>query len=163
LRSFGSLKALVRVLLCVDDWTINVLNLYPGGLSLSNMFERIGRFWTALIASLLGIALSAVPDVINYFKYITVFGNVFARVAGVLVFDYLFIRRLQIDVAAGPYRYYFGFNVIAVGWTGIGIVLCSSVIPSWVPALMTSLVVGVGYTLTALLLPGATIAVWHKL
>ena len=159
----------VIVFLCVDDWTINVLNLYSGGLSLSNMFERIGRFWTALTVSVLGIALSAVPDVMNYFTYISVFGNVFAPVAGVLVFDYLFVRRLQIDVAAlydpkGPYRYYFGFNLIAVGWTGIGVVLCSSVIPApWIPALLTSLVVGVGYTLTALLLPGATIAVRHKL
>src|SRR5207237_10299816 len=31
---------LVLVFLCVDDWTINVLNLYSGGLSLSNLFER---------------------------------------------------------------------------------------------------------------------------
>jgi len=158
----------VIVFLCVDDWTINVLNLYSGGLSLSNMFERIGRFWTALIASALGIALSAVPDVMNFFTYISLFGNVFAPVAGVLVFDYLFVRRMRIDVAAlydpkGPYRYYSGFNLIAVGWTAIGIVLCSAVIPAaWIPALVTSLIVGAGYTLTALILPGAAVAAWHK-
>src|SRR5262249_15276954 len=51
---------LVLVFLCVDDWTINVLNLYSGGLSLSNMFERLGRFWTTLIASVFGVALCGV-------------------------------------------------------------------------------------------------------
>jgi len=102
---------LVLVFLCVDDWTINVLNLYSGGLSLSNMFERLGRFWTTLIASVFGVALCGVPDVLNFFRYVTLFGNVFSPVAGVLVFDYLFVRRMQIDVAAlydqkGRYRYW---------------------------------------------------------
>ena len=155
----------VIVFLCVDDWTINVLNLYSGGLSLSNMFERIGRFWTALIASVLGIALSAVPDVINYFKYISWFGNIFAPVAGVLVFDYLFVRRMRIDVAAlydpkGRYRYWFGFNLVAVGWTGIGFLSSAYAIPvTWVPALLTSLIAGAGYTLTVLLQPSIVSAV----
>jgi nucleobase:cation symporter-1, NCS1 family len=158
----------VIVFLCVDDWTINVLNLYSGGLSLSNMFERIGRFWTALIASVLGIALSAVPDVINYFKYISWFGNIFAPVAGVLVFDYLFVRRMRIDVAAlydpkGRYRYWFGFNLIAVGWTGIGFLISAYMIPvTWVPALLTSFIAGAGYTLTVLLQPSTASVVRHK-
>src|SRR5262249_45138335 len=66
---------LVLVFLCVDDWTINVLNLYSGGLSLSNMFERLGRFWTTLIASVFGVALCGVPDVLNFFRYVTLFGE----------------------------------------------------------------------------------------
>jgi len=61
-----------------------VLNLYSGGLSLSNMFERLGRFWTTLIASVFGVALCGVPDVLNFFRYVTLFGNVFSPVAGVL-------------------------------------------------------------------------------
>src|SRR5262249_29376779 len=91
---------LVLLFLCVDDWTINLLDLFSGGLSLSNMFERIGRFWTTLIASVFGVALCGVPDVLNFFRYVSLFGNVFSPVAGVLVFDYLFVRRMQIDVAA---------------------------------------------------------------
>ena len=54
---------LFLVVIALDNWTINVLNLYTGGLSLSNMFERLGRFWTTLIISVLGIVLSAIPDV----------------------------------------------------------------------------------------------------
>src|SRR6202008_3355379 len=75
---------LVLGFLCVDDWTINVLNLYSAGLSLSNMFERLGRFWTTLIAAVLGVALCGVPGVLDFFHYITLFGNVFSPVAGVL-------------------------------------------------------------------------------
>jgi nucleobase:cation symporter-1, NCS1 family len=144
----------VLVFLCVDAWTINVLNLYSAGLSLSNMFERIGRFWTTLMASLLGVALSADPDVLNYFRYVNLLGNIFAPVAGVLVFDYLFVSRMRIDVAAlydpkGRYRYASGFNLIAVGWTLLGVPICSYVIPAaFVPALMTSLIVGLGYAVT---------------
>jgi nucleobase:cation symporter-1, NCS1 family len=145
---------LVLVFLCVDDWTINVLNLYSAGLSLSNMFERLGRFWTTLIAAVLGVALCGVPGVLDFFHYITLFGNVFSPVAGVLVADYLFVRRMQIDVAAlydpkGRYRYRAGFNPIAVAWTAIGFLICTYVIPTaWIPALLTLLITGVGYLLT---------------
>jgi NCS1 family nucleobase:cation symporter-1 len=153
----------VLVFLCVDDWTINVLNLYSGGLSLSNMFERLGRFWTTLIASVFGVALSGVPDVLNFFEYVTWFGNVFSPVAGVLVFDYLFVRRMQIDVVAlydpkGRYRYWAGFNPIAVAWTAVGFLICTYVIPTaWIPALLTLLITGVGYLLTVWILQRAKV------
>jgi NCS1 family nucleobase:cation symporter-1 len=144
----------ILVFLCVDDWTINVLNLYSGGLSISNMFERLGRFWTTLIASVLGIALSAVPDVLNFYRYAGLLGNVFAPVTGVLVFDYLFVRRMQIDVPAlydpkGPYRYWSGFNLTAVAWTAIGFVIYTyAAPPAWIPALLTAFITGAGYMLT---------------
>jgi nucleobase:cation symporter-1, NCS1 family len=144
----------VLVFICVDDWTINVLNLYSGGLSLSNMFERVGRFWTTLIASMFGVALCGVPDVLNFFRDVSLFGNVFSPVAGVLMFDYLFVRRMQIDVAAlydpkGRYRYWMGFNPIAVAWTAIGFLICTYVIPTArIPVLVTLLITGTGYLLT---------------
>src|SRR6516225_4680930 len=159
---------LVLVFLCVDDWTINVLNLYSGGLSLSNMFERLGRFWTTLIASVFGVALCGVPDVLNFFRYVTLFGNVFSPVAGVLVFDYLFVRRMRIDVTAlydpkGRYHYWVGFNPIAVAWTAIGFLICTYVIPTaWIPALLTLLITGVGYLLTVWIMPRAKVATWLR-
>jgi nucleobase:cation symporter-1, NCS1 family len=104
----------------------------------------------------------------NYFRYVSLFGNVFAPVAGVLVFDYLFVRRMRIDVAAlydakGPYRYWEGFNLTAIAWTGIGFLICTFVIPAaWIPALLTSLVTGAGYALTVWLLPNAASVVPRK-
>ena len=85
---------LFLVVIALDNWTINVLNLYTGGLSLSNMFERLGRFWTTLIISALGIVLSAIPDVASgYTTYVGILGNVFSPIAGVLIADYLLVKR----------------------------------------------------------------------
>jgi len=92
---------LFLVVIALDNWTINVLNLYTGGLSLSNMFERLGRFWTTLIISLLGIVLSAIPDVASGFTtYVGILGNVFSPIAGVLIADYLLVKRGRIDLVA---------------------------------------------------------------
>jgi NCS1 nucleoside transporter family len=152
---------LILVFIALDNWTINVLNLYTGGLSISNMFERLGRFWTTLIASVFGIALSAVPDVLNsYLSYATLLGNVFSPIAGVLVFDYLILKRTQLDVPAlftmhGRYRYWGGFNLIAVAWTALGFLFYMFVVPTtWIPTLCTIAFTGIGYTLTAMVVSG---------
>jgi len=147
---------LLLVFVAIDNWTINVLNLYTGGLSISNMFERIGRFWTTLIASVAGVALSAVPDVLNsYLSYVSMLGNFFSPIAGVLVFDYLLLKRTRLDVPAlfrldGRYRYWGGFNLVAVAWTALGFLFYMFVVPmSCLPAFATLLFTGIGYTVTA--------------
>ncbi|HVC53217.1 MAG TPA: cytosine permease [Stellaceae bacterium] len=153
----------ILVFIGLDNWTINVLNLYTGGLSISNIFERLGRFWTTLIASLIGIALSAVPDVLNsYLTYATLLGNFFSPIAGVLVFDYLVLKRTRLDTAAlfnldGRYRYWGGFNLVAVAWTVLGFLFYMFVVPAtWIPTLCTIAFSGVGYTLTALAFSGSS-------
>lgn len=145
------LLALV-VVIVLDNWTINVLNLYTGGLSLANIFERLGRFWTTLIISVLGIGLSAVPDVVHgYTGYVGLLGNVFSPIAGVLVADYLFVKRMRIDMVGlferdGPYWYWRGWNPVAVVWTVLGFLLYMFVIPQpWVQTLCTLIVTAAGY------------------
>ena len=153
--------ALILVFIALDNWTINVLNLYTGGLSISNIFDKLGRFWTTLIASLFGIALSAIPDVLNsYLSYATLLGNFFSPIAGVLVFDYLILKRTRLDVPAlftmdGRYRYWGGFNLVAVGWTVLGFLFYMFCVPAtWIPSLCTIVFTGVGYTLTAMAIMG---------
>ncbi|HTZ36573.1 MAG TPA: cytosine permease [Stellaceae bacterium] len=152
---------LILVFIALDNWTINVLNLYTGGLSISNMFEKLGRFWTTLIASLFGIALSAIPDVLNsYLSYATLLGNFFSPIAGILVFDYLILKRTRLDVPAlftleGRYRYWGGFNLVAVAWTVLGFLFYMfAVPPTWIPTVCTIVFTGVGYTLTAMAISG---------
>src|SRR5215469_12755842 len=152
---------LILVFIALDNWTINVLNLYTGGLSISNIFEKLGRFWTTLIASMFGIGLSAIPDVLNsYLSYATLLGNFFSPIAGVLVFDYLFLKRTRLDVPAlfsieGRYRYWGGFNLVAVAWTGLGFLFYMFCVPAtWIPSLCTIVFSGVGYTLTAMAISG---------
>src|SRR5579871_1920550 len=150
---------LFLIVIALDNWTINVLNLYTGGLSLSNMFERLGRFWTTAIISLLGILLSATPSVVTgYTTYVGMLGNVFAPIAGVLIADYLFVKKLKIDLVAlfepnGPYWYWNGVNPIAVAWTVLGFLAYMFVIPAeWIKALTTVIATGAGYWATTQLL-----------
>ncbi len=148
------LLALV-VVIALDNWTINVLNLYTGGLSLSNIFEKLGRFWTTLIISVLGVALSVVPDVVNgYTSYVSMLGNLFSPIAGVLMADYLLVKRMRIDVVAlfergGPYWYWRGLNLVAALWTVIGFLIYMFVIPqAWIQTPCTLLLTGAGYWAT---------------
>jgi NCS1 family nucleobase:cation symporter-1 len=152
---------LILVFIALDNWTINVLNLYTGGLSIANIFERLGRFWTTLIASVVGIALSAIPDVLNsYLTYATLLGNFFSPIAGVLVFDYLILKRTRLDVPAlftlhGRYRYWGGFNLVAVVWTVLGFLFYMFAVPAtWIPTVVTIAFTGIGYTLTAMAVAG---------
>ena len=152
---------LILIFIALDNWTINVLNLYTGGLSISNIFERLGRFWTTLIASVVGIALSAIPDVLNsYLTYATLLGNFFSPIAGVLVFDYLILKRTRLDVPAlftldGRYRYWGGFNLVAVVWTVLGFLFYMFAVPAtWIPTVVTIAFTGIGYTLTAMAVVG---------
>jgi nucleobase:cation symporter-1, NCS1 family len=150
---------LFLIVIALDNWTINVLNLYTGGLSLSNIFERLGRFWTTLIISALGIALSAIPDVATgYTTYVGILGNVFSPIAGVLIADYLLVKRMRIDLVAlfetkGRYWYWHGINPVAVIWTALGFLAYMFVIPAeWIRVLVTLLATGAGYWATMQLL-----------
>jgi purine-cytosine permease-like protein len=143
------------VVIALDNWTINVLNLYTGGLSLLNIFEGLGRFWATLIISVLGIALSVVPDVVSgYTSYVGMLGNFFSPIAGILVADYVLVKRMQIDVVAlferdGPYWYWRGFNLVAVVWTIAGFLIYMFAIPpSYLPTVCTILITGAGYWAT---------------
>ena len=145
---------LVLVVVLLDNWTINVLNLYTGGLSMSNIFTRLGRFWTTLIVSVGGVALSLFPQMIDYFAQIgSGLGAFFAPIAGVLVADYLFVKRTRIDVLAlfdrnGPYWYTGGFNPVAVAWTVAGIVIYFFVPVTLLQSALVVVLTGVGYYVT---------------
>jgi nucleobase:cation symporter-1, NCS1 family len=150
--------ALLAFLIVVglDNWTINVLNLYTGGLSLSNCIERLGRFWATLVISVLGVALSSVPDVVTgYTTYAGLLGNVFSPITGVLLADYVFLKRMKIDLPAlfqrgGIYWYWRGFNPVAILWTALGFPIYMFVIPTaMIKTLCTVAVCGFGYTVTA--------------
>ena len=158
LSTSGLTLLLVFVVIAFDNWTINVLNLYTGGLSLSNIAEHLGRFWTTLAVSVLGVALSAVPDVVNgYTGYMNVLGNIFAPMAGVLIADYVFLKRTRVDVVAlfepgGPYWYWHGFGVAAIAWTVLGFAIYMAVPTAWLPTAVTPILTGVGYYATVRLL-----------
>ena len=112
----GFWMALAIILLIVlDNWTINVINLYSGGLSLCHTLEKSGRFRCTLLVSVPSILLSCFPQVVErYVDVAETAGMLFSAIAGILLVDYL-SRRWLLDVPslylkAGPYWYQHGFK-----------------------------------------------------
>ncbi|MDP9394317.1 MAG: cytosine permease, partial [Actinomycetota bacterium] len=145
---------LILVVIVLDNWTINVLNLYTGGMSLVNIFTRLGRFWATLAVSVLGVVLSIFPEITNqYVGFMTTMGNFFAPIAGILIADYVILKRTRLDVPAlfdrtKAYWYWRGFNWVAVAWTVLGFGVYLLVPQEWIKVLVTTLIVMAGYTLT---------------
>jgi nucleobase:cation symporter-1, NCS1 family len=149
---------ILLIVIALDETTINVMNLYTGGLSLSNMFEGPGRFWNTLIVGVAATALSALPMLLDRLVPLTTaLGNLFAPLAGVLLFHYVFVEGMRIDVAAlydpkGRYHYWHGVNVTGIAWCflGGGVYYLLPVVV--LPAVITPLITGIGYLLTVKLL-----------
>jgi nucleobase:cation symporter-1, NCS1 family len=145
---------ILLIVIALDESTINVMNLYTGGLSLSNLFEGPGRFWNTLFVGVVSIGLSALPVLLDrLIPLTTALGNLFAPLAGVLLFHYLFVEHMRIDVAAlfdpkGIYHYWHGVNVTAVVWCLLGGGVYYLLPTAALPAVIVPLITGGGYLLT---------------
>lgn len=141
----------VLIVIVLDNWCINVMNVYSGGLSFSNIVTKLGRFWSTILIAVCGVLLSAVPSVVNQFNdYMNVLGFLFAPMAGILLTDYLFIKKTYIDVVAlfkpdGAYRYTNGFNMVAVVLTILGFFFYLVVPEALIKNIATLIVVGIVY------------------
>jgi NCS1 family nucleobase:cation symporter-1 len=149
----GGVPALLLLLVIIfDNWTINGLNLYTGGLSVANILDKLGRFRSTLLVSSLGLALSVRPDLVTgYTGFVDSLGSVFAPIAGVLMADYLLVHKTRIDVPSlfrrdGPYWFNKGFHIPALLWTAIGSVAGFFLLPeTWPVPIITLLLSGLGY------------------
>ena len=75
--NFLVLVAVIFVII-LDNWTINVLNIYTGGLSINNITTKMTRFQSTLLASFCGVLLSSFPNFLNrYLGDINIIGSVF--------------------------------------------------------------------------------------
>lgn len=152
--SATTLTLILVLVVVLDNWTINVLNLYTAGLSVSNIFTSLGRFWATLIVSVLGVGLSMFTQLADSFAALgSALGAVFAPIAGILIVDYLLVKRSRIDILSlfspnGSYWYTRGFNLVAVAWTviGVGIYMVAPVVA--LQSVVTVLIVGAGYYAT---------------
>lgn len=146
---------IILIVLILENWTINVLNLYTGGLALNNLIPQMGRLTSTLAVGLAGITLSCLPDLANRFTdVVSASGLVFAPLAGVLIADYLVIKRGFIDVSQlfepnGSYRYFHGVNIHAVCWTAIGAIAYIAIPDHFIPALATMIISITGYAISA--------------
>ncbi|MCS0789869.1 cytosine permease [Cytobacillus firmus] len=149
---------LISVYIILDNWTINVQNLYTGGLSLTNIFNRIGRFWGTIIVSVIGVMFSMVPQLVNgYIGYMSILGDIFAPMGGVFVAHYILLNKARLDVPAlfikgNRYWYWSGVNWIAVFWTAVGFFINRSIPVGWVNILWTAVIVALLYWATVVIM-----------
>ena len=158
ISSSGWMLLAIVILIILENWTINVLNLYTGGLSLANMFEGVGRFWTTLAIGVAGVLLSTRPAVVQgYTQYTTDLGNLFAPIAGVLLADYILIKRGRLDVSAlyskhGPYWYWHGINPVGLLWVVLGMMVYLWTPMIYIQSLVTVVATATGYFVSMRLL-----------
>ena len=145
---------ILLVVIALDETTINVMNLYTGGLSLTNIVEKAGRFWNTLFVGIISIILTAYPVILTHLVPLTTaLGNLFAPLAGVLIFHYLFVQHMRVEVPAlfdpqGIYHYWHGVNALAVSWCFLGMLIYYKLPIGALPAVLTPLLTGCGYLLS---------------
>jgi NCS1 family nucleobase:cation symporter-1 len=137
LTTFDPLLVLLLAAIVVQGIAANITNVYTAGLSLVNAVPPLGRLGATLVAAAAAIGLSAFPDVIEEAeRWVAHLGNVAAPLTGVVLADYLLVKRGRIDVAAlfdpaGRYRYVAGVNAAALLAVATGVAVYSAVPHAW--------------------------------
>ncbi len=138
LTSSDAVLVALLVAIVVQGLAANVTNVYTAGLSLVNSVPRLGRVWATVAAAMAAVTLSAFPDFVNHAqRWVTHLGNLAAPLTGVILADYLFVKRQRIDVEGlfdpqGPYRYLNGINVSALPAIAAGAGVYYAVPSSWI-------------------------------
>lgn len=142
---------IVLVAIVVQTLAANVMNVYTAGLSLVNAVPRLGRFRSSLLVAAAAVALSAFPSFVDHAqKWIVHLGNIAAPLTGVILADYLVVKRTRVDVADlyephGRYRYLNGVNVAALVAVAAAVAVYYAVPHTWIKVLWGVGVGAVGY------------------
>ncbi|TDB86325.1 hypothetical protein E1264_18315 [Actinomadura sp. KC216] len=145
------LLLLILVYIVLDNWTINVQNLYTAGLAITTLFSRIGRFWGTLAVGVVGLGASLAPGLVdNYTSYMEHLADLFAPMAGVFVAHYAILLKTRLDVPAlfradSRYAYWRGFNWVALFWVVAGYFINTTVPTQYLNIVVTAVTVGALY------------------
>ncbi|RNB84853.1 hypothetical protein EDM56_20015 [Brevibacillus fluminis] len=151
IASSGFALFMILLVVVLDNWTINVLNIYTSSLSVVNMVPKLGRFWATLLVSVIGVGLSIFPSMLNKLQdTMTVSGIFYAPLAAVVITDYVFVKKgvLLVDQLFeenGIYRYSNGWNIPALTWTIIGFVVYQYTPPEYFQSIVCIVLTGFGY------------------
>ncbi len=128
LTTSKAVLAFLLLALIVQSTAVNIGNAYNLGMSLVNAVPRLGRVVATGLGACVGVAVAALPDLLTSASdWITHLGSVAAPLAGVVLVEYLIVKKQRIDVPAlfdprGPYRYVGGINAAAAVAIATGVV-----------------------------------------
>jgi NCS1 family nucleobase:cation symporter-1 len=140
-QPFAAFLALIAILVATLNVNIGANVVSPAN-DFSNLYPRLISYRTGgLITGLLGLAirpwkLMENPD--KYIGWLVAYGGLLGPVAGIMITDYLFIRRTRLSIHSlyhreGIYHYSKGINPRAIAALVIGVT--AATIGNWVPSL----------------------------
>ena len=101
LTSSEAVLVILLVAVVVQTFAANLTNVYTAGLSLVSSVPALGRLRATVLAGVAAVCLSAFPSLIEEAQaWITHLGNLAAPITGVVLADYLVLRRGRLDVDA---------------------------------------------------------------
>ena len=111
-----------------STWTTNDLNLYSGGLALTNIVPALSRWQNTLLLGAAGTAVAMLRITEHFPIFLESLTNVFAPLIGVALVDYFVIRNTRIDLSAiyegsNRERHPSGVNLVAWLVVAIGTVV----------------------------------------
>jgi putative hydroxymethylpyrimidine transporter CytX len=102
-----------------STWTTNDLNLYSGGLALTNILPALSRWQNTLILGAAGTILAMMRITEHFTTFLELLANIFAPLVGVALTDYFVVRRSRLDpsvVYEGSSRALYSHGVNLVAW-----------------------------------------------
>jgi len=101
LTSSDAVLVILLLAVVVQTFAANLTNVYTAGLSLVSSVPALGRLRATVLAGVAAVCLSAFPSLIEEAQaWITHLGNLAAPITGVVLADYLVLRRGRLDVDA---------------------------------------------------------------
>ena len=99
LVSSDVLLVVLMAAIVLQGLAANIMNVYTAGLSLVNTVPRLGRLVATVLVAVIAVTLSGFPDLIEEAqRWITHLGNFGAPLTGVVLADYLVVKRQRLDV-----------------------------------------------------------------
>ncbi len=141
LTGVDALLVVIAGAIVVQGIAANITNVYTAGMSLVNAVPPLGRFRSTLIVAAAAVGLSAFPGFIEHAQgWINHLGNLGAPLAGVVLVDYVVLKRSRLEPDAlfdphGVYRYLNGVNIAAVAAIAIGAGAYYAVPQAWLKVL----------------------------
>lgn len=142
------LGAPALVVIVLSTWTTNDLNLYSGGLALTNIVPALSRWQNTLIVGTVGTILAMMQITEHFTTFLELLAHIFGPLVGVALADYFAVRRNRLDLSAIHERgdrglYSHGVNFVACAVVLVGTVV-AVVTPEYLLRSIVSMSVSAG-------------------